>query len=159
MIIIIVGSGGTGSTGSGTLCKNGSSKLQQSIVTKDICLGSFSPLWQQKCSTSWKRWLLFPSQKPHQIEGQHSLDPKSLGQTFPTWRGWPWWSCFYSAAGVGLACFSFTCTPRRISMEPKNYSNWKGKSSSKPPFWGFMLICHGVCCGPHPEAAFWLFEP
>ena len=44
MIIIIVGSGGTGSTGSGTLCKNGSSKLQQSIVTKDICLGSFSPL-------------------------------------------------------------------------------------------------------------------
>ncbi len=36
-------------------------------------------------------------------------------------------------------------TPRKISMEPKKSPNWKGKSSSKPPFFGFQPFIFPGC--------------
>ena len=35
-------------------------------------------------------------------------------------------------------------TPLKISMEATKTTNWKGTSSSKPPFWGSMLVFPGV---------------
>ena len=59
-----------------------------------------------------------------------------------------------------LRAFPFTCTPRKISMEPKNHLVETENHLTQTSILGFQNgIFHGVCCGPHPEAAFLLFEP